>query len=629
MNIEKIIQTEETSINTCILKAQNQYNTEGQSLDKTPNILPPDYHVLFVLVRNIKVGGNNYIVAANSTEEKIFFEAVDNFKYSVEFFAKNNVHIVPTIKEISNEVIVTDPSRNYLVYQEIHSYLKSYSSIGLYDAVLVASQGCGMGGAVTTLCTFEFENIMHGFTHIEIVADDSSRVGNNYPMYYPHLITTNFFIHEWMHQLEGYRTKLVPVYPDTHGYLDPTANGYSWDKNYFDDTTAYQYIVEHFDDNDKKTSFYRAVLAGELTYNDGSSSRYIGMFPRFWFVTPRKIVIGRYIIQDPDGTYYYNNNGSIGTSSSLSNDMSFVWNIYYSFYSNSLKIKNFGNSDATISTSYSSLNCTRVGPFDEGEYYLVNTSFNDNVLGYNSANTLAMVTYRSNSMQTFDLKYYSELYFSLKASNLSDKYLDLQNDYDIEDNAVNLYVWTSYPTAQTWQYRFYNDNYKIMPLRSPTRSLSFHNSALHINSVSNVQNWRPELVANGKYIFPGNYKIKTTTGFYLTYSGNTLYLSNTGTTWTIDEISDNYYSISTQIGAATYYFDVLNGYDIEGNTVQIQYSTGYSDAQSWKFMMFEAQSTIDENVIIVPRLSLNRGISATSTGSTISTGYTHFYLERV
>ena len=139
-----------------------------------------------------------------------------------------------------------------------------------------------------------------------------------------------------------------------------------------------------------------------------------------------------------------------------------------------------------------------------------------------------MVTYRSNSMQTFDLKYYSELYFSLKASNLSDKYLDLQNDYDIEDNAVNLYVWTSYPTAQTWQYRFYNDNYKIMPLRSPTRSLSFHNSALHINSVSNVQNWRPELVANGKYIFPGNYKIKTTTGFYLTYSGNTLYLSYTG-----------------------------------------------------------------------------------------------------
>jgi hypothetical protein len=33
-----------------------------------------------------------------------------------------------------------------------------------------------MGGAVNTLGTFQFENIMHGFTYIEIASSDVSRL---------------------------------------------------------------------------------------------------------------------------------------------------------------------------------------------------------------------------------------------------------------------------------------------------------------------------------------------------------------------------------------------------------------------------------------------------------------------
>lgn len=625
MNIEKIVSNEITDIQNCISAAITQYNDEKSIVNKTPNVIPPDYHVLFILVRKIRINGVVYSVEVNSTNENIFREAVENFKYSVEEFSKHNVHIIPTIKVIEDEVQPSDSNRRYLIFQDIHDYLKSYSTAGLYDAVIVATSECTLGGAVTTIGMFQYEVVMHGFTHIEICSSDSTRAGNGYPMEYPHLITTNYFIHEWMHQLETYRNNIAAVYPDTHGYLNPSSLGYDWDKHYFDDTTQYEHIVEHSDDDDKKTSFYRAVLAGEIKYTSGGNTLYIGMFPLFWKVTPRKTLIGRYFVQNMSNQYYYNDNGAYDVSSNLTNEIKYVWNVFYSFLSNNNRIFSFDPCDAEIPYSMiSSLKFTRVGPYDEGEYCLVNVTLNDSVLGYTSSNTLNTVAYRSNSMQTFMLNNYSELYFSLAATELSEKYLNLTNNYDIEDNTVSLYGWTGYPTAQTWQYRFNGNNYKIMPKQSPTRSLSFHDSGLHITSTSNIQNWRPELISNGKYVIPGTYKIKTASNYYLSHSGNTLKLSTTGETWTLTPTNDNYYNITVSSGGTTYYFDVLNGYDIEGNTVQIQYGTGFIDAQSWKLMLRN-----DGSVIIVPRVSLSRGIKSTTTGSTLSTSPTAFYLEKV
>jgi hypothetical protein len=46
----------------------------------------------------------------------------------------------------------------------------------LYDAVFLATRECSIGGAVNTLGTFQFENIMHGFTYIEIASSDVSRL---------------------------------------------------------------------------------------------------------------------------------------------------------------------------------------------------------------------------------------------------------------------------------------------------------------------------------------------------------------------------------------------------------------------------------------------------------------------
>jgi hypothetical protein len=477
-----------------------------------------------------------------------------------------------------------------------------------------------MGGAVTALGTFQFENIMHGFTHIEIASSDASRIGHEYSMEYPHLVTTNYFIHEWLHQLGGYRSTLAEIFPDADHYVNPEEHGYTWDTTYFDDTSKYEHVVESY-----LTSYYRAVLSAEVTYTNGSNSRAIGMFPLFWKVTPRKLVIGRYHIQKPSGEYYYNDNGTCKSDSSLTNDMKYVWNIYYSFHSQDIKIKSFyNNQGVSIGKSYTDLNCTRIGPYDEGDYYLINVTLDERVLGYTSAASLKLLSYRDTTTQLFRLQYNSELYFSMRANTLANEYLDLKNNSDIEDNSVALFGWSGYPEAQTWQYRFIENQYKIFPLRSVSRSLSFHDATLHVVSSSNIQNWRPECISNGKYIIPGSYKIRSSTGKYLTYSGNTLKLASTGKIWNIKELENNYYSISNSSSTTTYYFDVLNAYDIEGNVVQVQYATGYSDAQSWKLMLKN-----DGSFLLVPRLSLTRGIKATTTGSTLSTNTTSFYLVKV
>ena len=345
------------------------------------------------------------------------------------------------------------------------------------------------------------------------------------------------------------------------------------------------------------------------------------MFPLLWKITPRKLLIGRYIIQNSSGAYYYSNNSTYSTSSSLSNNVSYIWNIYYSLSSSALKIRNYIGSAATISASYTSLTCTRVGPYDEGEYLIVNSTLGGMILGYTADNSLNMYNYRSNTTQTFNLEHHTELYFKLNPQTVSNYFLDLHNNWDIEDNTVNLYTWSGYPEAQTWQFRYDGSGYKIMPLKSPYRSLSFHDAALHITSVANLQSWRPELVTNGKYIFEGNYKIKATNGKYLTFSGNTLKLSTTGKVWTITAYSDNYYRIHCTSGSTIYYIDVLNAYDLEGNTVQVQYATSYTDAQTWKFMLQN-----DGTVLIVPRLSLSRGISSTTTSSKLTTSPMSFYL---
>ena len=91
------------------------------------------------------------------------------------------------------------------------------------------------------------------------IEEDANSIGRNYDVNYPYLLTTNIFIHEWMHQLEEHRNIIKPngqniIYPYNHGYYTDyksnsynewiNKNSYKWDETYFNDIKKYPNVVE-------------------------------------------------------------------------------------------------------------------------------------------------------------------------------------------------------------------------------------------------------------------------------------------------------------------------------------------------------------------------------------------------
>ena len=62
----------------------------------------------------------------------------------------------------------------------------------------------------------------------------------------------------------------------------------------------------------------------------------------------------------------------------------------------------------------------------------------------------------------------------------------------------------------------------------------------------------------------------------------------------------------------------------EGNTIQLHTETTHLDAQAWKFMLQN-----DGKVLIVPMLSLQRGLKSDTTGSVLSVNADSWILEKV
>jgi hypothetical protein len=569
---------------------------------------------------------------------------VDNFKHSVENFANGNVHIIPTIKEVTQNVVSSYTT--YLKHSDIATVLSELVPAGMYDAVITASgPNWEWGGG--TLARMHQNSInnnysFYGYSGCAInMAGDPNAIGHGYDVNYPYLVTTNTFIHEWMHQLENFRTLLKSngqyvIYPFTHAYYanyqdNPTADwmykdNYKWDETYFNDETEYPHVVER-----RLTSFYRAVLSCEVEYIPDSNHR-VGMYPAFWWLTPHKIVIGKYIIQNSNSLYLYgiSSSNSYGTSQTLSNETAYFWDVFYNIGATSdlVRMKSCVRRSYNPALDTSTTTCTRVGIYDEGEYILINKTLNNKVLGFTVSGTSlspTSETYRSTEFERYTLSYYTDCFYKFSPVHTLERYLDLNNNWNLEDNTVAFYIWTGYYGAQTWQFRYINDEYDVMPLTSPTRSLSYHDNSLHIVSTSNIQKWRLEKVDNGKFVFDGKFKIKDyATGKYLYGTGNTLKLTTSGTVWSIADVGNNYYKIYATIGGVVKYFDVLNAYDTEGRTVQVQYATSYEGAQHWKFML-EANGT----VVLVPKLSLERGLKSTTTSSTLTTNHGYFVLERV
>lgn len=272
----------------------------GRAVSHQPT---PEFRVLFVLFRSVTVGKQTFTVKPGDISDRIFYEAVENFKCAVEHFAKGRVQIVPTVRAVTQNVVST--LTTYLQHADIAPILAELAPAGMYDSVIAVSGGSWAFGGATLARLFDSHSEnnwrMYGYAGCAISErTDAPCVGKGYDKRVPYLVTTNIFIHEWMHQLEGYRAFLrTPftadiIYPYTHAYFEdfqkPPAepwqsrSSYSWDEGYFDDTAKYPHAVER-----RLTSFYRAVLACEVTFLPFDRHP-VGMYPAFWVLTPHTLL---------------------------------------------------------------------------------------------------------------------------------------------------------------------------------------------------------------------------------------------------------------------------------------------------------------------------------------------------
>lgn len=275
-------------------KLLSEAMTQYERQDKTAAKETPEHHILLLLVRNIIINGTSYKVSFD--DEKIFLRAAENFRKSVSCFSCGNVRIILHTEEIQKAVICCE-NRSYLIFEDIAAYLDEFYANDPFDSVIAVTAECGYTGAVTTLSMFQWKKPCYGFTHSVIVSSDKNLLNAPREAEYPFLVTTNFFIHEWLHQLEGYRNKISGIiYPFTHIYTSDCRNpsepwqlcrNYSWDTEYFSDKEKYPYAVEPY-----ITSFYRAVLSAEVMYKTEymPKGRFVGMYPLFWKISPRAIL---------------------------------------------------------------------------------------------------------------------------------------------------------------------------------------------------------------------------------------------------------------------------------------------------------------------------------------------------
>lgn len=638
MNIEREYSTELTAINTLVHEAKQQY--DGRN--RLPESIPADYRVLFVLFKDVTMANVRYAVTSN--EEVIFDAAVINFKNTVENFAYPNVHMICDVQKVTDAL--TFDTQGMIRLTDVIEYYDRFAPTGSYDAVITVTKACGLTG-ITDRNMFNSLRY-YGYSHCVIRTEDLNRtLPTNPNTSTPYLVTTNTFIHEWMHQLEAFRKYELYdgylMYPYTHTYEPNWGSGeteperirtnYSWNTTYFNNTTVYPDVVER-----SLTSYYRAVLACEVTYIP-DNNRPIGMYPKFWKITPHKIVLGRYLIQNSSGQYYYYDANTPSSpyklSSTYSHDPKFHFDIRYAF-----DTKNFNattamiHSNTTLNYTPSTCTFTRIGPYDTGLYYFINETLNK-TLGYSleSSQTFSMVSIYSTYPKRMFLSHYGNSFYKVKPELSTNLYLRTQSDSIAEGTKIGIYGFVlSHISTSTWQFAYSADqSYSIYPLATVSKSAAFYSDYLRLTTVggTNSQRWRLEKTNNGKFLFNGQYKICTPDGKYIrTTDNSSLYLSDTETTWNVELDStygtDNFYRIYTEVNSIEKYFDVLNAANTEGNTVQLQSRTGHPEAQTWKFMQLS-----DGNFWIVPHLSITRGLLGSTTFMHISESPMEWKLERI
>lgn len=484
INYYKKIREEEKSIKECLKAAVDAYK-------KCVPQKPSGYVVhraVFCLFRSITAKGKTYKVAPGSVEEKIFCEAVENFKYSVQNFTNGAVHIEYEIKQFYDNYSCSD--YDALTYNDAADVLKNLAPVGAFDSVFVVhSDGPKRGGLTFSRIlnhSYYTGSRLFGFSTCMISCEtDAGSVGKRYSLRYPYLVTTNIFIHEWLHQLEGYRDVIKAddrniIYPYTHVYYEKHSEyndsyepwtyqkNYRWDKHYFDDHRRYPNVVER-----ELTSFYRAVLACDVYYLP--ENRMVGMYPEFWRLAPIKLCVGRYLIRDNNLGYKFSNGAqAAGHSERLIGGEKYYWELIFQIDGEKLRpvITNCADR-GYIHPFYGNCAYIRIGPYFTCDHYFVN-KHTGGILTMTSANE-PVLKERKSSRSVFLLRNFISCLCQII-------YIDNNNErrlltflgggevrFMADDGDINSHL---------WQIRFHGGTFEIVACNNTSQALSFSGGRL-------------------------------------------------------------------------------------------------------------------------------------------------------
>lgn len=107
----------------------------------------------------------------------------------------------------------------------------------------------------------------------------------------------------------------------------------------------------------------------------------------------------------------------------------------------------------------------------DGSYRIKNS--NNQYLSYSGTSLIV-----GSTKTIWNITQYENNYYYIAPSNSSYLlYWDVLNNYDLENNLVQLHTPIAYETAQTWKFILQNDgSIRIMPTISLTRNMSYQNS---------------------------------------------------------------------------------------------------------------------------------------------------------
>ena len=466
----------------------------------------PVYRMLLIEGRNfVSEKGNKF--SATEEDDLIFSRVPEQLENLVEYLTDFKVDMQVDTLIIDDEITLTS---NYPQFEDVTFIMDKYVPFGKYDSVLtLIHENADCGNPSTTLSTFDpFSGCGYGWSSIMDVDHEEIRPGIHENEDF-HYYTTDVVLHEWIHQLESFAAITVNddeniFMPDAdiEGLLDEEAvvlnedgtkfrnSEYEWD-NVWPEDTVRGHSKEYYVGGDiKSISYSRAFLTGAL-YNI-EKQRYVGMFPAFWKFYNNKLMFGEFYGYKDEGFKLIDKNSYDESYTDYPDykNKEYVWRLSYDLRNDNIKVTNecfpYGVYSSWLSDHINDL-FTRISFNSEGDYYIINSSNQkylcvgeyDRQIG---ATMMTFSDYKDDDSIRWTISYDGDNFVRITSKTNPNLMFDINNNRDWNNNIVELYRETGYPTAQSFQLRLnLDDTYTIYPLLSVQRCVSEKDGKVVLN----------------------------------------------------------------------------------------------------------------------------------------------------